>query len=82
MKAYKGRGYVYYLHYHIVWCVKDRHNILNGEMERNLKEIVIEIAHEQKIKIIKTETDNDHIHLFVDCTTRHSFPNESLKRNF
>ena len=28
-----GRGYVYDLYYHIVWCVKYRHKILVNEIE-------------------------------------------------
>lgn len=43
-KANKGRGYVYYLHYHIVWCVKYRHDILIGEIESSLKDILKEIV--------------------------------------
>ncbi len=28
----KGRGYVYTIQYHIVWCVKYRHRILTSEV--------------------------------------------------
>ena len=34
-----GRGYVYSIQYHIVWCVKYRRKILFGEVEKSLKEI-------------------------------------------
>ena len=38
-KVTYGRGYVYTIQYHIVWCTKYRHKILQGEVERDLKEI-------------------------------------------
>lgn len=34
---HKGRGYVYSIQYHIVWCVKYRHKVINGEIENKLK---------------------------------------------
>ena len=74
MKANKGRGYVYVLHYHIVWCVKYRHKVLVNKIESDLKEIIREIADEQKIRIIEMETDIDHIHLLVDCSPQHFIP--------
>jgi len=33
-----GRGYVYRIQYHIVWCVKYRKQILTGDIEIVLKE--------------------------------------------
>jgi len=33
----KGRGYVYSIKYHIVWCVKYRHKVIHGEIEKRLK---------------------------------------------
>lgn len=29
-----GRGYVYSIQYHIVWCVKYRRKVLLGEVEK------------------------------------------------
>ncbi|MBQ6783424.1 MAG: transposase, partial [Acholeplasmatales bacterium] len=31
-----GRGYVYDLYYHIVWCVKYRHKILLNDIKDDL----------------------------------------------
>ena len=28
-----GRGYVYSIQYHIVWCVKYRHKVLHGDID-------------------------------------------------
>lgn len=34
-----GRGYVYTIQYHIVWCVKYRHKALTPKIEKRLYEI-------------------------------------------
>jgi len=39
-QVYHGRGYVYSLQYHVVWCVKYRHKIIQGEVEIKLKGIL------------------------------------------
>ena len=37
-EIHHGGGYVYSIQYHIVWCVKYRHKILNDKIESKLKE--------------------------------------------
>ena len=39
-KVTYGRGYVYSIQYHIVWCTKYRHKILQGKVEDSLKELL------------------------------------------
>ena len=73
-KAQKGRGYVYYIHYHIVWCVKYRKPIIKGSVEIDLKEIISSIANDNEITILEMETDKDHIHLLVECKPQHYIP--------
>ena len=36
-----GRGYVYSIQYHIVWCVKYRYKILTSKIEKSLIKILI-----------------------------------------
>lgn len=67
-----GRGYVYTLQYHIVWCVKYRRNVLTGNVEQSLKQIINDTADELKFKILAMECNEDHIHLLVDCTPQHN----------
>ena len=38
MEVVKGRGYVYSIQYHIVWCVKYRRDVLNGQVAINMDE--------------------------------------------
>lgn len=69
-----GRGYIYSIQYHIVWCVKYRHQVLIGEIESFLKEEVKSIAQELGISIEAMECDKDHIHLLVSCSPQHHIP--------
>ena len=39
MEVTHGRGYVYSIQYHIVWCVKYRHKILTLKIENRLVEL-------------------------------------------
>lgn len=70
-----GRGYVYSLKYHLVWCVKYRKQILHGDVDDDLKFIISQIAEDNKIEIIEMETDGDHIHLLIECTPQHVISN-------
>jgi putative transposase len=53
MEVKSGRGYVYSIQYHIVWCVKYRHKILNDVIESKLKSILYNIAEDNDFTIIK-----------------------------
>ena len=74
-KVTYGRGYVYTIQYHIVWCTKYRHKILQGKVETSLKEIIQQIAEDNKFRIEEIETDLDHVHLLIDCSPQHYIPN-------
>ena len=69
-----GRGYVYSIQYHLVWCVKYRHDILHGETDADVKELLQKIALDNEIQIIEMESDKDHIHLLIDCKPQHVIP--------
>ncbi|TCZ77122.1 IS200/IS605 family transposase [Paenibacillus albiflavus] len=70
-----GRGYVYSIQYHIVWCVKYRHKVLLGDIDIRLKEILNQIATDNGFMISEIESDCDHVYLLVDCNPQHSIPN-------
>lgn len=69
-----GRGYVYYIKYHIVWCTKYRHKVISGDVKTELKNILNKIADDNKFTIEVMETDLDHIHLLVNCSPQHHIP--------
>ncbi len=62
-----GRGYVYSLQYHIVWCTKYRKPVLNNGIDNELKELFQELSQEYEFSIIAMEVMPDHIHLLLDC---------------
>ena len=74
MEVKVGRGYVYSIQYHIVWCVKYRHKILNLKIETRLIEILQQIANDNNFSILEVNTDLDHVHLLIDCTPQQYIP--------
>ncbi len=74
MEVSYGRGYVYSIQYHIVWCVKYRHKIISEEIENRLIEILNKIADDNKFQILECNMDKDHIHLLINCSPQHYIP--------
>jgi len=75
MEITNGRGYVYSIQYHIVWCIKYRHEILDGKVETRLVEILQRIANDNGFQILEANSDKDHIHLLINCSPQHYIPN-------
>jgi putative transposase len=69
-----GRGYVYKLQYHIVWCVKYRRRVLTDGIEVSFKAELLQAASGLGVKITAMECMPDHIHLLLDCTPQHFIP--------
>jgi putative transposase len=74
MEIKSGRGYVYSIQYHIVWCVKYRHKILNTKVETRLIELLKQIASDNNFSLVEINSDLDHIHLLIDCSPQHYIP--------
>lgn len=74
MEVIHGRGYVYSIQYHIVWCVKYRHKIISNQIEKRLIEILNKIAYDNGFQILECNTDEDHIHLLINCSPQHYIP--------
>lgn len=70
-----GRGYVYSIQYHLVWCVKYRQDILIGQIDRDVKGLLKQIASDNGVKIVEIESGGDHIHLLIECKPQHYIPN-------
>jgi len=75
MEVVKGRGYVYSIQYHIVWCVKYRRNILNGQIETRLKELLTQISKDNGFQILEMNIEEDYIRMLINCTPQHYIPN-------
>ena len=73
-EVHTGRGYVYSIQYHIVWCVKYRHKIIQENIGNTLKELIYKIAEDNNFKIEEAEMMPDHIHLLIECSPQHYIP--------
>lgn len=72
--VYYGRGYVYSIQYHIVFCVKYRKKVIKGAIESRLKELIYEIAENNKFMVEEINGDEDHIHILIECSPQHYIP--------
>lgn len=75
MNVTHGRGYVYAIQYHIVWCVKCRRKILTKEIEAKLIDILNKIAKDNQIIIQELNIDLDHVHMLISCKPQHCVSN-------
>lgn len=62
-----GRGYVYSLQYHIVWCTKYRKSVLIDNIKEDVVSSIKRTASDLDIKILAMEIMPDHVHLLVDA---------------
>lgn len=69
-----GRGYVYSLQYHIVWCTKYRRKVLSDGIDQECKDLLISISEEYGFDILAMEVMPDHIHLLLDTTPQFCIP--------
>ena len=73
-----GRGYVYSIQYHIVWCTKYRKRGLRDGLDTELKEYLHRLASEYDFTILAEEVMPDHVHLLLDCRPQF-FPSDMVK---
>ena len=69
-----GRGYVYDLYYHIVWCVKYRHKILVDDIKDDFIDIIKNICINNNYELVEINTDLDHVHLLIGLSPQDSIP--------
>ena len=62
-----GRGYVYSLQYHIVWCTKYRREVLTAGADEYCKKLLSELAGKYSFRILAVEVMPDHIHILIDA---------------
>lgn len=72
--AFKGRGYVYYLQYHVVWCVKKCREVLDETTEQKLTVILNKISEDNNFKILSVKCNRYYVHLVIECTPQNYIP--------
>lgn len=51
--------------YHLIWCPKYRREVLVGDVEKDLREMLTKKSNEIGVEIREMEIMPDHVHLFV-----------------
>ena len=62
----KNSGAVFSLKYHLVWCPKYRRPVLEGAIEKRLREVLEDVRAEHGWTIHVLEVMPDHVHLFIE----------------
>lgn len=62
----KNSGAVFSLKYHLVWCPKYRRHVLEGAIEKRLREVIEDVRAEHEWTIHALEVMPDHVHLFIE----------------
>jgi putative transposase len=68
----KTRYTHYSIAYHLVWIPKYRRRILTGEVQRETKRLIEACCERHGLTLLRLETDEDHIHVFVSAPPRFS----------
>ena len=58
----------------VVWCVKYRRKAITEQIEKSLFEILTKIAKDNNFSILEYNTDEDHVHLLIDCSPQNYIP--------
>ena len=69
-----GRGYVYDIYYHIVWCVKYRHKVLVDDVKKDFIDIITNICKNNNYELVEINTDLDHVHMLLGLSPQDSIP--------
>ena len=63
-----GRTCVFNINYHIVWSTKYRRKVLTDNIEKRLKEIIVDVGKQKGFDIAEIEVgQKDHVHVFVSA---------------
>lgn len=62
----KNSRAVFSLKYHLVWCPKYRRPVLEGAIEKRLREVLEDVRAEHEWTIHALEVMPDHVHLFIE----------------
>ncbi|WP_195925916.1 IS200/IS605 family transposase [Sarcina ventriculi] len=67
-KIRKTSHSVYNINYHVVFCPKYRHSILENELEYEVQKLFKSIAFNYGFDVLEQEIMPDHIHLFISAS--------------
>ncbi len=51
---------------HIVWSTKYRYSVLQGDIEKKCREILIQIFDTEDVNILKRVVSKNHVHMHIE----------------
>ena len=70
-----GRGYVYSLRYHVVWCTKYRREVIIGSVYEDMLEYLRKSTVQIGTELEEIELMPDHVHMLVRTSPQIYIPN-------
>ena len=64
---YTNRHSCFLLQYHLVVVTKYRHPVIKGELEKWLKDYIVDYFKKQEFNLIALETMPDHVHILFEA---------------
>jgi putative transposase len=64
---------------HIVWVTKYRYHVLEGDVQRRCRALIIQICDTEDVRILKGVVSRDHVHMHIEYPPSLSI-SELLKR--
>lgn len=66
----KGSYTVSRLTCHIVWVTKYRYHVLEGDIKKRCRELIIQVCEGEEVQILKGVVSKDHIHIHIEYPPR------------
>ena len=55
-----------HLSVHIVWVTKYRYHVLQGDVQKRCRDLIIQTCDSENVKILKGVVSKDHVHIHVE----------------
>jgi len=68
----KGYHTVSRLSYHLVWVTKYRYPILQGDIQKRCRELLIQVCEIEELTILKGVVSKDYVHLYIEYSPKKS----------
>lgn len=70
------KGLIFSCQYHVIFTTKYRRKVLVGEIETQLKEIILKAQESLDFKVLELEVMPDHVHLLLDSNPKKGIYNQ------
>lgn len=71
----KGSHTVSRLTCHIVWVTKYRFKVLEGDIKKRCRDLLVQICEAEEVEILKGVISSDHIHMHIEYSPKNSISN-------